>query len=201
MALRSILALAIALAACGGSDGPPETRPLPTPDNLPALRTPGARSTRLASYRLHAALDTANHRVTATGTIRWTNGGKAAVNALPFHLYLNAFKNEASVFMQESKGQMRGAHASTTHWGWIDVSSMKIAGTERIAQAHFIGPDQTVLELPLAEPLAPEATIEIEVAFTVQLPEVFARTGWTDDFHMVAQWFPKPGVRVGAPGH
>ncbi len=158
------------------------------------------RSPRLASYRLHATLDTANHRVTATGTIHWTNGGQSPVDALPFHLYLNAFKNEASVFMQESRGQLRGAHASATHWGWIDVTSMKIAGAERIGLARFPGPDQTVLEVPLAQPIAPGASVDIEVAFTSQLPEVFARTGWVDDFHMVGQWFPKPGVRVGAPG-
>ena len=33
-----------------------------------------------------------------------------------------------------------------------------------------------------------------------QLPEVFARTGYKGDFHMVGQWFPKIGVRVGPPG-
>jgi hypothetical protein len=95
---------------------------------------------------------------------------------------------------------MRGARASATGWGWIDVTSMKIAGAERIGQARFPGPDQTVLELPLAAPIAPGETVEIDTAFTAQLPEVFARTGWADDFHMIGQWFPKPGVRVGAPG-
>src|SRR5262249_4542177 len=32
------------------------------------------------------------------------------------------------------------------------------------------------------------------------VPEVFARTGYKGEFHMVAQWFPKIGVRVGPPG-
>ncbi|MEM9492634.1 MAG: M1 family metallopeptidase, partial [Myxococcota bacterium] len=36
--------------------------------------------------------------------------------------------------------------------------------------------------------------------FEVQLPEVFARTGFKGVFHMVGQWFPKIGVLVGEAG-
>jgi hypothetical protein len=60
--------------------------------------------------------------------------------------------------------------------------------------------DETVVELPLAEPVAPGATVEVSFEFTAQLPEVFARTGYSGDFHLVGQWFPKIGVRVGPPG-
>ena len=61
-------------------------------------------------------------------------------------------------------------------------------------------PDETVAELPLAEPIAPGATVEVAIQFTEQLPEVFARTGYKGEFHMVGQWFPKIGVRTGPPG-
>src|SRR6185436_12619268 len=60
--------------------------------------------------------------------------------------------------------------------------------------------DETVVELPLVERLAPGATIEVAFKFTAQLPEVYARTGYKGDFHLVGQWFPKIGVRVGPPG-
>src|SRR5205085_1005480 len=60
--------------------------------------------------------------------------------------------------------------------------------------------DQTVAELPLAQPVQPGATIDVSFKFTAKLPEVFARTGYKGEFHMVAQWFPKIGVRVGPPG-
>ena len=45
-----------------------------------------------------------------------------------------------------------------------------------------------------------DQTVEVSFKFTSQLPEVFARTGYKGDFNMVAQWFPKIGVRVGPPG-
>ena len=45
-----------------------------------------------------------------------------------------------------------------------------------------------------------EPCVSVDLAFDEQLPEVFARTGYEGAFHMVGQWFPKIGVRVGAPG-
>jgi hypothetical protein len=57
-----------------------------------------------------------------------------------------------------------------------------------------------VAELLLPAPVPGGGQLEVKLRFTAQLPEVFARTGYRDDFHMVAQWFPKVGVRVGAPG-
>jgi len=200
LAATCAVASSIAYAgACGGSAGPPRTRPLPAPDKAAAVR--GApRSPRIASYRLRAKLDTANHRVAGHETLTWTNTGASPVDRLPFHLYLNAFKNESSVFMQESHGALREAHASASGWGWIDVTSVQIGGAELLTSIKYPGPDQTVMEVPLAEPLAPGATVTVELAFDEQLPEVFARTGYQGAFHMVGQWFPKIGVRGGAPG-
>jgi hypothetical protein len=197
--LLAATALALGSAACAGDLGPPRARPLPAPDGRPALLTPGARSPRLARYRIDARLDAAARRLTATQTLTWTNRGEAAIDHLPFHLYMNAFKNEASVFMQESRGRHRGVTA-THHWGWIEVSSIVVDGTELREAATRPGPDETVLEVPLPRPVAPGETVTVDLAFTTQLPEVFARTGFKGAFLMVAQWFPKVGVRVGPPG-
>ncbi|HEY5922218.1 MAG TPA: M1 family metallopeptidase [Kofleriaceae bacterium] len=175
---------------------------LPKKDDVPALRGGGApRSSRIASYKLEARLDGTRHQIQGTGTLIWTNAGQSAVDMLPFHLYLNAFKNTQSVFMRSSKGEMRGARSSDSGWGWIQIDSMKIGGVEQVAKLRYPNlPDETVVELPLAEPVLPGSTIEVQFAFTEQLPEVFARTGYKNEFHLVGQWFPKIGVRVGPPG-
>ncbi|MGN6107909.1 MAG: M1 family metallopeptidase, partial [Kofleriaceae bacterium] len=57
-------------------------------------------------------------------------------------------------------------------------------------------PDESVAKLALPAPVAPGSTIEVNFKFTAQLPEVFARTGYKNDFHLVGQWFPKIGVRI-----
>lgn len=177
---------------------------MPDPDPGPALRGGGPpRSPRNASYKIDATLDAAQHRITATQTLTWRNTGKTAVTSLPFHLYLNAFKNEQSLFMRSSRGTMRGANATATGWGWIDVESVQIGGVELISKlvdADPRDPDETVAELALPAPVEPDAAIDVTMKFTAQLPEVFARSGYKGEFHLVAQWFPKVGVRVGPEG-
>jgi hypothetical protein len=202
--LRCTVLVAIALAACSRDHGPPRPRAMPKIDAGPALRGGGpARSPRNASYKIEARLDPARHQIAASETLTWTNTGQSAVDTLPFHLYLNGFKNEQSLFMRSSHGQSRSARASDTGWGYIQVDSVRVAGddlTSKLRLPAGAGTDETVIELPLAQPVEPGATVEVAFAFTDQLPEVFARTGYKGDFHMIGQWFPKIGVRVGPPG-
>jgi hypothetical protein len=54
--------------------------------------------------------------------------------------------------------------------------------------------DQTVLRIPLDQPVKPREVITINIDFVARLPQVFARTGYKGDFYMVGQWFPKIGV-------
>lgn len=204
---RSAIALLVAwvtATGCGPSHGPPRVQRLQRPLGLSALRGGGPpRSARIANYKIDARLDATRHQINATETLIWTNTGATAVDYLPFHLYLNAFKNDRSLFWRTSRGTMRGARASDAGWGWIDIDSVRVAGVERVAalrRPQNAGDDETVVELPLVQPLPPGQTVEIHFAFTAQLPEVFARTGYKGEFHMVGQWFPKIGVRTGTPG-
>jgi hypothetical protein len=202
--LRTTALVAIAIAACGRDHGRPRSRPLPKIDGSPALRGGGApRSQRIASYKIEARLDAVRHQITASETLTWTNAGQSAVDMLPFHLYLNAFKNEQSLFMRSSHGVVHNARASDTSWGYLQIDSVHVAGVDLTAKLHppgNAGTDETVVELPLEQAVEPGATVEVAFKFTAQLPEVFARTGYKGDFHMVGQWFPKLGVRVGTPG-
>jgi hypothetical protein len=202
--LAAVGVVIAAASACSSDLGPPRARRVPVPDTSGegGLRPVegGPRSPRLASYTIAARLDAPAHRIVATQTLTWVNAGTTAVDMLPFHLYLNAFKNESSVFMKESKGEHRGEQATDEGWGWIEVTSINVGGAELRPTARFPGPDETVLEVPLPAPVEPGQSIAVEMAFSSQLPEVFARTGYKGDFTMVGQWFPKIGVRSGLPG-
>ena len=198
LALAPVLA---ALAAACGSEPTVAPRAAPTPDGFAAVRGDLPRSPRLANYAIDASYDANAHRITARETLTWTNGGNDPVDTLPFHLYLNAFKNQDSLFFRSSGGQHRGQHASKHGWGWIEVDSIRVnGGAEARSRAHFTGPDQTVLELPVDAPVPPGATVRVAMTFTSQLPEVYARTGYKGRFAMVGQWFPKIGVRIDTAG-
>jgi Peptidase family M1 domain len=207
--LRLVVVVA-AVAACNREPRTPTVKAAPKIDGPPgiALRGGGGpKSQRIANYKIDAKLDATRHQITATETLTWTNAGQSQVDAMPFHLYLNAFKNEQSLFMRSSHGTMRGAHATDGGWGYIQVDSVQVGGVELASKLHYLPlddkqrqGDETVVELPLPQPVAPGATLDVTFKFTAQLPEVFARTGYKGDFHMIGQWFPKVGVRVGPPG-
>ncbi len=195
--------LLLFILSCGRESKTQRVRPMPKIDGSPALRGGGPpRSNRIANYKIEAKLDPVKHQITATQTVAWTNTGETSVDRLPFHLYLNAFKNESTLFMRTSRGEIRGARAAPDGWGWIQIDSVSVAGADLTAK--LVAPaqdhDETVVELALPTPVEPGGTIEVGFKFTAQLPEVFARTGFKGDFHLVGQWFPKIGVRVGPPG-
>ncbi|HTY43395.1 MAG TPA: M1 family metallopeptidase [Thermoanaerobaculia bacterium] len=157
----------------------------------------------VVEYRIAVSLEPKEKMLEGTEHLVWRNPSGDAVSELRFHLYLNAFKNNRTTFMRESGGQLRGDEAGNKpgDWGWIDVTSMKIAGgADLTAAGEFIQPDgndpsdQTVLRVPLPSPVPPHGEIALDVAFRAKLPKIFARTGFVRDYFLVGQWYPKIGV-------
>ncbi|MBI3949095.1 MAG: M1 family metallopeptidase [Acidobacteria bacterium] len=162
--------------------------------------------TIITRYRIEVALDAEAKRLKGKEQLIWFNDSQDEIRELQFHLYLNAFKNVDTTYMTEAKDQGRdfgqGINAfDFEHWGFIDVNSIRIAGGADLTnRMEFIQPDdnnpydQTVMRVTLPQPIPPQGQITLEIEFTAQLPQVFARTGFRRDFFMVAQWFPKIGV-------
>ncbi len=142
---------------------------------------------------LHAVLDPDAHRI--DGTLRWrfTNRSRVAVRELYWHLYLNAFRHEGSVFTREGGTEIR--NRAVGQEGSITLGTLSTAdGRDLLArstQAVGVEGDLTQLRTTLFEPLAPGASIELRATFVSVLPEAVARSGFVRDFHAAAQWFPK----------
>jgi len=159
------------------------------------------RSNRVVSYQISVRLNPLTHQIEGRETVTWRNPSTDAVSDLWLHLYLNAFKNTASTFIRESGGQLRGDRMSENSWGWVDVTSFRLAdGTDLTGAIRFEHPDddnaddRTVIRVPLPQAVPAMGSVTFEVVFKAQLPEVFARSGFKRDFHLVGQWFPKLGV-------
>ncbi|HEY3742399.1 MAG TPA: M1 family metallopeptidase [Bryobacteraceae bacterium] len=156
----------------------------------------------VANYRIAAHYNAADKSLDGRETLTWTNSSTNDVPDLEFHLYMNAFKNEKSTFVRESGGQLRGdrLEKDKNPWGWIDVKRMSMSGADLTSTVAFIHPDdsnaddQTVVRVPLAKPLKPGETIELDIEFKTKFPKVFARTGYAGTFLLAGQWFPKIGV-------
>ena len=154
------------------------------------------RSPRIASYRIEAALDWRQQLLEGQETLTWRNTGTAATAELPLHLYLNAFKGPQSQFFKENGGTL-GARdqpwdpADVRQWGYCRLTSVRL--DNRLLDGHF-GEDPTVYWVRLPWPVAPGGTIRLDLAWTSRFPQAQPRAGWSREFLMGAQWFPKVGV-------
>lgn len=149
----------------------------------------------VVDYTLSAKLDSFAHTVAGVGTLRWTNTSAVPVDELWFHLYLNAFKNQRSVYLREPLGAGRGG-AVVKDWGTIDVRRLfwREANAELWPGAELHRPgdeDETDVRVPLPRAVEPGQTITLEMTWDDKLPNVIERTGYAGSFHFVGQWFPK----------
>jgi hypothetical protein len=193
------LALGLELAArpetARADAAPPAARP------RPAIEVPRpAGAPLIASYHLNAELDADRHVVLGKGRIVWTNPARAPTKELYFHLYLNAFKNEKSLFLRSPFGAGRSG-SRAAEWGYIDVKTLtapELGGASlwplRV-QTPGDPDDETSVRVELPREIAAGETLTLEIEFEAKLPEIVERTGYFRDFHFVGQWFPKLAKR------
>jgi len=156
----------------------------------------------IVRYKIEARLDVKAKTVKGHEIIMWRNHTADSIPDLQFHTYLNAFKNNLSTFMREGGASSRRVsfRASPESWGYEQMESIKVNGQELTSKMRYIQPDdgnpddQTVLQVPLPQPIGPQRSVTIEIQWRSKMPRVFARTGFHNNFFLVAQWFPKPGV-------
>jgi hypothetical protein len=160
----------------------------------------GARSPRSASYDIDVTLDPATRQLTGRETIRWRNISANPAAELQFHLYWNAWRDLESTWLRERRLAGSFTPPRADAWGSIEVGRIRVGGGDLTTQMRFIAPDdgnaadRTVMSVPLAAPVKPNETIDIEVEWTSTVPRPFARTGYIGDYYFIAHWFPKIGV-------
>jgi len=155
-----------------------------------------------ASYEIEVSLDETSHRLHGHERLEWSNTTDTPTSELWFHLYLNAFAHRHTTFMRElGSGTLRGWREIDMEWGWIQITGITVdPDIDSMDRLEFVRPDDgnsddfSVIRLSLADELGPGQSIRLEIDFEAQLPRILARTGFSGDFHMVGQWFPKLGV-------
>jgi hypothetical protein len=156
-------------------------------------------------YEIWVELDDQNQMLHGRENITWLNKTKDDVKDMWFHLYYNAFKNEKSTTIQESKDEWFGEFdikIEEGRWGWVDVTSIKLAsGLDLKPTMEFITQDkpvhksdQTVMRVRLPEPVKPGEEVNLQLEFEAKIPKSIHRSSYYKNSYLIAQWFPKPGV-------
>jgi Peptidase family M1 domain len=170
-----------------------------------APKVSGPLSQRVVAYQIDAKYNPPDHSVEATETLTYHNLTGQALDAFPFHLYLNAFQPQ-STWMHEAHRDGNFRTSSLEEWKASDygsnvVSSFEVVGMGDLTQQmKFIAPDEgnpddkTVFQVKLPRPVPPGQDVTFKIKFKATFPEVIARTGYKRTFLLAGQWFPKVGV-------
>jgi hypothetical protein len=155
-------------------------------------------SERVTYYRINSKLDITTKIVSGEMTAYWVNKTTDKVIDVQLHMYLNAFSSNRSTYYKESGGD---PGSKDSDFGWIDINSITDKyGIDLTSMMQFISPDdenpddRTVLRIDLPKPAEPGDTVFLNIDFESKLPSKIIRTGYSDDYFFVAQWFPKFGV-------
>ncbi|HKO52095.1 MAG TPA: M1 family metallopeptidase [Polyangiaceae bacterium] len=191
-ALSGLLLRALLLST--GAAPLPGSKPKAAEPTWPA---PSEGPAKVASYEIEAKLDSERHRISGRQTIHFVNRSTAVLNELWFHLYLNAFKNDKTLFLRSPFGAGRSGDKAR-EYGYIDVKKLSLVGgdgedlwAKRDRHSPNDPDDETDLRVPLPRPLEPGQALDLELEFEEQLPELVERTGFVGSFHFMGQWFPK----------
>lgn len=157
-----------------------------------------ALSPRLVEYHMAVALKPEDKTLQGAQTVTWQNPGSKPVTELYLHLYPNAFSSKKSTFMLESGGKLRSDKQQGDGYGHMELQSLSTEqGVNLMDRMTFVQPDdgnkndRSLAKVALLEPVPPGGRVTLVMDYQVKLPQVFARMGYSGDFFMAGQWFPK----------
>ena len=116
------------------------------------------------AYTIDATLDTRAHALHARERIEYRNATGPELTRLYFHLLPNAFRDGRTAYAREA-ARLPWA-ANPLDWipwgsrrGFVAIRSVRVGGRAAAFTVH-----ETVMEIPLATPLAPGDSLSIEIA-------------------------------------
>jgi hypothetical protein len=144
-----------------------------------------------ADYDIKASLDTGSKTLTGSLKLRYTNNSPDTLRFIWLQMEQNAFADKSLnsfIFPQDSRFGARGFEG-----GDVVDRFDQMLGSKRIAVKRR--PNETVMKVDLAEPLAPGKMATFDVAWHFLIPEHGAdRMGRDGSLYELAQWYPRVNV-------
>ena len=149
-----------------------------------------------ADYEMEIELDVSSAQFNGKQRILYTNNSPETLNKVFYHLYFNAFRpgSEMAGRQKSSLDVNRRFKViidsiGPKSYGKIQVKNLKQNGI--LLNPFF---SETILEVPLANPILPGESAVLDLEFSGQVPDLIRRSGKNSSegvaFSM-AQWYPK----------
>ena len=137
-------------------------------------------------YTIDAVLSD-DYTLSATVTVDYVNNTDVPLNELMFHLYPNAYR-EGARFSPVPNNRLTEAYPNGKSYGEMNIESVSVRGES--CEIIITGEDENILDVPLGGALEPTETVQIGISYTVKLPNIRHRLGYTAKSVNLANFYP-----------
>ena len=146
-------------------------------------------ASKLASnYNITATLNYEDKTLDSNETVRYINTSKNELTELKFHLYPNAFREEATTYRAVSETQSSRAYPNGFSEGNIEINKVTIQNKD--IDFAISGEDENILSIPLESTLRPNSYVDIEIKFSLLIPNCNHRFGYGENTLNLGNWYP-----------
>jgi hypothetical protein len=148
------------------------------------------------SYTMDVAIDVKAFRYTGTQDLIYTNKSPDTLKRVFYHLYFNAFQPNSemdvrsrSIVDPDVRVGARIEKLSPDEIGYLHATTLHQDGVSLSFQE-----EETLLVVPLATPLVPDASTTLTMRFEGQVPNQIRRSGRNSEEGValsMTQWYPK----------
>ena len=143
-------------------------------------------------FFVNVSLDPYTKNLTASMDLLFFNNDNYTITNLYFHLYPNAYSNEDLIPSNMLSDMYPGGFDA----GWI-IIDLVTDGTNNLIHT-ITGQDNTILNVSLVNPIAPNSTSLIHIEFHEKVPRCLRRFGYytmnDKTVFAIANWIPMPAV-------
>ncbi|MBD5131461.1 MAG: M1 family metallopeptidase [Clostridiales bacterium] len=161
-AMALTAALGLSLAACGSAD-----------------------DKELTKYTITAELS-GDKTLTASVVVDYVNNTDVPLDEVWFHLYPNAYR-EGAKYSPVSANRIAEAYPAGRSYSSLDIQSVTVNGNA--VDITVAGEDENILSVATGT-LDPTDKAQIQIDYTLKLPEVRHRLGYTDKSVNLANFYP-----------
>ena len=141
----------------------------------------------LNHYEIFVDYDDISHSADCFEKVTYANVSTSAFDSIFFHLYPNAFRENAKTKVVSLSSQEK-AYQNGESFGSIQIQDVKIQN--RGIDFKIVGEDENILEIPLLQKLYPDEKVEICIYFVLILPNINHRYGYGENTINFGNFYP-----------
>lgn len=146
-----------------------------------------AKNEEWTKYTMNIDFDLETKSMSVQQSVDYVNKSENAFASLYFHLYPNAFREEAKERVVSLANQEK-AYPNGLSYGNVEIMSVSVGDTN--AEFCVQGEDQNILKIDLKNQLFPNERVKVNMEYVVNLPNINHRFGYGDSTINLANFYP-----------